>query len=77
MKRRKDIRRRRDETADICDGQWLRETASDDEEKAVFLERMERLVPWGEFCALIEPYYPKAGNGRPPVGLERMPRMYF
>jgi IS5 family transposase len=30
------------------------------------------LVPWGEFCALIEPYYPKAGNGRPPVGLERM-----
>jgi IS5 family transposase len=45
--------------------------------KAAFLERMERLVPWGEFCALIEPYYPKAGNGRPPVGLERMLRMYF
>jgi IS5 family transposase len=27
--------------------------------------------------ALIEPYYPKAGNGRPPVGLERMLRVYF
>ena len=23
------------------------------------------------------PHYPKAGNGRPPVGLERMLRMYF
>ena len=31
----------------------------------------------GELCALIEPHYPKAGNGRPPVGLERMLRIYF
>jgi IS5 family transposase len=38
---------------------------------------MERLVPWAEFCAVIEPYYPKAGNGRRPIGLERMLRMYF
>jgi IS5 family transposase len=45
--------------------------------KAAFLARMGRRVPWGEFCALIEPYYPKAGKGRPPVGLERMLRMYF
>jgi IS5 family transposase len=45
--------------------------------KVAFLERMERLVPWSEFCGLIEPDYPKAGNGRPPVGLERMLRMYF
>lgn len=45
--------------------------------KAAFLARMEALVPWGEFCALIEPHYAKAGNGRPPVGLERMLRMYF
>ena len=44
--------------------------------KAEFLARMESLMPWSEFCALIEPYYPKAGNGRPPVGLERMLRMY-
>jgi IS5 family transposase len=44
--------------------------------KAEFLARMETLVPWAEFCALIEPHYPKAGNGRPPVGLERMLRMY-
>ena len=44
--------------------------------KAEFLARMESLMPWAEFCALIEPHYPKAGNGRPPVGQERMLRMY-
>ena len=44
--------------------------------KAEFLARMERLIPWVGFCALIEPHYPKAGNGRPPVGLERTLRMY-
>jgi IS5 family transposase len=45
--------------------------------RAAFLARMETLVPWAEFCALIEPHYPKVGNGRPPVGLERMLRMYL
>jgi IS5 family transposase len=45
--------------------------------KAEFLARMEMLVPWAQLCALIEPHYPKAGNGRPPVGLERMLRMYL
>ena len=44
--------------------------------KAEFLSKMENLMPWAEFCALIEPHYPKAGNGRPPVGLERILRMY-
>ncbi len=45
--------------------------------RALFLEEMEQVVPWRELCALIEPYYPKAGNGRPPVGVERMLRIYF
>jgi transposase, IS5 family len=45
--------------------------------KAQFLARMESLVPWSEFCALIEPHYRKAGNERPPKGLERMLRMYL
>jgi len=45
--------------------------------KAEFLARMQALVPWAEFCALIDPYYPKAGNGRPPIGIERMLRMYL
>lgn len=44
--------------------------------KAEFLAEMERLMPWSALCALIEPHYPKAGNGRPPIGLERMLRMY-
>ena len=42
-----------------------------------FLATMEKIVPWAELCSVIEPHYPKAGNGRPPVGLERMLRMYF
>jgi len=45
--------------------------------RALFLEEMGQVVPWRELCALIEPHYPKAGNGRPPVGLERMLRAYF
>jgi IS5 family transposase len=45
--------------------------------KSEFLARMDALVPWAEIGALIEPFYPKAGNGRPPVGLERMLRMYL
>jgi len=43
--------------------------------RALFLEEMEQVVPWAELCALIEPFYPKAGNGRPPVGVERMLRI--
>src|SRR4249920_858228 len=40
---------------------------------------MDTVVPWAELVALIEPYYPKAtsAGGRPPVGLERMLRIYF
>jgi len=43
----------------------------------VFLATMEQIVPWRELCSVIEPHYPKVGNGRPPIGLERMLRMYF
>ena len=45
--------------------------------KAEFLSRMDGLVPWAELCAVIEPFYPKAGNGRPPIELELILRMYF
>ena len=38
---------------------------------------MERVVPWPALCGLIEPFYPKPGNGRPPIGVERMLRIYF
>lgn len=43
----------------------------------VFLATMNEIVPWQALCELIEPHYPKPGNGRPPVGLQRMLRMYF
>jgi IS5 family transposase len=43
----------------------------------VFLATMSEIVPWQALCEVIEPHYPKAGNGRPPIGLERMLRMYF
>jgi IS5 family transposase len=44
-----------------------------------FLTEMDRVVPWKELCAVVEPFYPKgsSGAGRPPVGLERMLRIYF
>jgi transposase, IS5 family len=45
--------------------------------RAVFLAEMERVVPWPALCGLIEPVYPKPGNGRPPIGVERMLRIYF
>ena len=45
--------------------------------RAEFLEEMEQVVPWARLCGLLEPSYPKAGNGRPPVGVERMLRIYF
>ncbi len=38
---------------------------------------MNGIVPWSELCAVIELHYPKAGNGRPPIGLERMLRLYL
>lgn len=42
-----------------------------------FLQKMDAVVPWSELCALVEPYYPKPGNGRPPKDLEVMLRMHF
>lgn len=43
-----------------------------------FLAQMDRVVPWLKLCTLIEPKYPSGeGAGRPPVGLERMLRIYF
>lgn len=45
--------------------------------RAAFLAEMDVVVPWKRLCALIEPYYPKPGNGRPPIPLERMLRIHF
>lgn len=45
--------------------------------RAAFLAEMDLVVPWAGLCALIEPVYPKPGNGRPPIEIERMLRIYF
>src|SRR5580693_6967290 len=45
--------------------------------RAMFLEEMEQVVPWERLCGLIEPHYPKPGNGRRPKELEQMLRIYF
>jgi IS5 family transposase len=42
-----------------------------------FLGRMEEIIPWAALLAVLEPYYPKGERGRPPIGLERMLRVYF
>ncbi len=42
-----------------------------------FLTRMETVIPWATLLAVIEPFYPKGERGRPPIGLERMLRVYF
>lgn len=45
--------------------------------REVFLREMDVVVPWQKLCALIEPHYPKGDRGRPPVGIERMLRIYL
>src|ERR1700719_76544 len=42
-----------------------------------FLAEMDAVIPWSRLVRLIEPHYPKAGQGRQPLGLEKMLRIYF
>ncbi len=42
-----------------------------------FLTEMDQVIPWGSIQGLIEPHYPKAGNGTQPMPMERMLRIYF
>ena len=42
-----------------------------------FLAEMERVVPWARLVAVITPHYPSGRRGRPPIGIERMLRVYF
>ena len=42
-----------------------------------FMKTMDAIVPSTALCAFIEPFYPKAGNGRPPVSSERMLRIHL
>jgi len=42
-----------------------------------FLAEMEAVVPWASLVGLVEPHYPDGARGRPPIGVERMLRIYF
>jgi IS5 family transposase len=41
-----------------------------------FLDQIEAATPWSLLVEQIEPFYPKGERGRPPIGIERMLRMY-
>lgn len=45
--------------------------------REIFLETMNRIIPWERLCALIEPYYFHNTTGRPAIGIEKMLRMYL
>ena len=45
--------------------------------RELFFNETEFVIPWAELQALVEPHYPKAGNGRRPVRLSIMLRTYF
>jgi IS5 family transposase len=35
-----------------------------------FLQEMDQIIPWEELLQIIKQYYPKAGNGRQPMGIQ-------
>lgn len=41
-----------------------------------FLKEMEQVIPWQRWLDIVEPHYPKAGNGRPPMPMGVMLRVY-
>ena len=53
------------------------ELASVRTHKKEFLAQIERIVPWGEWIALIKPHYYKGERGNKPYDLERMLRIYL
>lgn len=42
-----------------------------------FLQQMESVIPWKKWVSIIEESYPKGERGRPPIGAEKMLRMYL
>jgi IS5 family transposase len=45
--------------------------------KQIFLEQMEKVVPWAALVERIAPYYPEGKTGRPPFSLQTMLRVHF
>ncbi len=45
--------------------------------REAFLESMNEMIPWKKWVDIIESYYSKGKQGRPPKGIEKMLRMYL
>ena len=45
--------------------------------KKEFLDQINRIIPWGEWIALIQPCYYKGERGNKPYDLELMLRIYM
>jgi len=45
--------------------------------KKEFLERMDQIIPWGEFVELVQPFYYKGERGNKPYPLELMLRIFI
>lgn len=45
--------------------------------REIFLDEMDRAVPWAQLESVIQPFYPKAGNGRRPYPLSTILRIHF
>ena len=59
----------------FAQGEYARKKKTTRREK--FLAQMEAVVPWARLVAVIVPHYPAGKRGRPPMGIERMLRLYF
>nr|MDQ4539525.1 IS5/IS1182 family transposase [Chromobacterium amazonense] len=44
--------------------------------REIFLTEMDQVMPWAQLEAVIDPVYPKPGNGRRPYPLSAMLRVY-
>jgi IS5 family transposase len=45
--------------------------------RETFLEEMDQVIPWKKLFQIISPYYPRISNGRHPMPLSMMLRIYF
>jgi len=45
--------------------------------REVFLDEMDKVVPWAALEAVVEPHYPRAGKGRHPYPLRTMLRIHL
>lgn len=44
--------------------------------REIFLERMDKLIPWNQLEKKVARHYPKGRNGRPPYALSSMLRVH-